>query len=128
MEIIVTKHITGTTVVKPKGRLDAFGAPSMRDQFNDLLNHHGARFVVDLTETTFLDSAGMAVLVSMLKRTRFVNGDTKLVWPAQPAARRVLHLTRFDRVFDMAETVDEAIDRFCSGPQFTPLVTSPSSI
>jgi anti-anti-sigma factor len=122
MEIIITKHITGATVVKPKGRFDAFGAPGMRDQFNDLLSHNGTRFVVDLTETTFMDSAGMAVLVSMLKRTRYVNGDTKLVWPAQPAARRVLHLTRFDRVFDMAETVDEAIARFSTGSQFTPLV------
>jgi len=35
-----------------------------------------------------------------------------MVWPKQEAARRILHLTKFDRVFDMAETTEAALQRF----------------
>lgn len=112
MDILLTEFASGVTVVKPKGRFDAFNAPSMRERFDELLSNGNNKFVVDLSETTFLDSAGMAVLVSLLKRARYANGDTKLVWPIEPAAKRILHLTRFDRVFEMTETTDIALQKF----------------
>jgi anti-sigma B factor antagonist len=51
-------------------------------------------------------------LVSALKQARQQGGDVKLVWPREEAARRILRLTRFNRVFDLAETANEAIGRF----------------
>ncbi|MCB0210145.1 MAG: STAS domain-containing protein [Anaerolineae bacterium] len=112
MDLLLTEFATGVTVVKPKGRFDAFSAPSMRERFDELLGNGNNKFIVDLSETTFLDSAGMAVLVSLLKRARYANGDTKLVWPIEPAAKRILHLTRFDQVFEMNDTMDVALKRF----------------
>jgi anti-anti-sigma factor len=65
--------------------------------------------VVDLSAVPFIDSAGMAVLVSLLKKARIAAGEVILVWPSEEAARRILRLTKFDRVFPMADDVQSAL-------------------
>jgi anti-anti-sigma regulatory factor len=54
----------------------------------------------------------MAVLVNALKRARKSGGDVKLVWPQIEGARRILHLTKFDRIFEMATNADDATKLF----------------
>lgn len=99
-------------VVAVRDRIDAFAAPELRGRLEQLLAEGIIRFVLDLTEVTFLDSAGMAVLVSLLKRARSAQGDVRLVWPNKEEARRVLRLTKFDRVFEMADTREAALKGF----------------
>lgn len=112
MQIAVKEHIIRTVVVSTADRIDAFSAPELRERVGMLLSDGVGRLVIDLSQVPFLDSAGMAALVSALKQARQQGGDVKLVWPREEGARRILHLTRFDRVFDMTETSDEAIGRF----------------
>jgi anti-sigma B factor antagonist len=112
MEARIDEYVTRTVVVTPQQRLDAFSAPALRAQLDGLLAHGGSRFVVDLSDVPFLDSAGMAVLVSLLKRARQAGGDVRLVWPKVEAAQRILRLTKFDRVFDMHDTAQAALSSF----------------
>ena len=53
-------------------RLDAFNAPNARAEIDGLLADGAVNFVVDLTEVSFMDSAGVAVMVNLLKRSRQV--------------------------------------------------------
>lgn len=112
MKIEVRQHVVRVMVVKPEGRLDAFSAPELRALMDAQLEAGTENVVFDLSATTFLDSAGMAVLVSVLKRTRQGGGDTRLVWPAEEAARRILRLTRFDRVFEWADDAAAVLKLF----------------
>lgn len=112
MELETREHVLTIHVVTAHGRLDAFSVPELRERLLALSTQGGRHFVVDLSGVDFLDSAGMAALVSLLKHARQVGGDVHLVWPASDAARRILHLTRFDRVFKMHDNVDEALDLF----------------
>jgi anti-anti-sigma factor len=112
MNITINEHIIRIVVVTPQDRIDAFSSPQLRERVNQLLTDGVSMFVIDLSNVPFLDSAGMAVLVSALKRARQANGDVKLVWPKEEAARRILRLTRFDRVFSMAESAEAAISSF----------------
>ena len=112
MEIEIREHITRVVVISPVGRLDAFSAPALRDQLANVVTDSVQRVVIDLTKTAFLDSAGMAVLVSALKRARATGGDTYLVRPGEPAAMRVLTLTKFDKVFKIFDSESEAVEAF----------------
>jgi anti-anti-sigma factor len=112
MDITITEHIIRIVVVAPRQRIDAFSAPDLRAKLDQLVEQGAQRFVLDLTAVPFLDSAGMAVLVSLLKRARQLGGDVRLIWPAEEAASRILRLTKFDRVFTMANTVDAALVDF----------------
>jgi anti-anti-sigma factor len=99
-------------VVVVRDRIDAFNAPELRGRLEQLLAEGITRFVLDLSDVPFLDSAGMAVLVALLKRARGAEGDVRLVWPKSEEAQRILRLTKFDRVFEMAESRGAALRGF----------------
>lgn len=103
MELKVSEQITRMITVHLAGRIDAFNVGEVRDHFTALLNEGGTRFVIDLSDVAFLDSAGMAALVSLLKQARQRGGDVSLVWPQLEGAKRILRLTKFDRVFTMLD-------------------------
>ncbi|MEM6284678.1 MAG: STAS domain-containing protein [Chloroflexota bacterium] len=101
-----TVHILEIT-----GRLEAFTVTALRDEQTRLLDSGAQQFIVDLSQTEFMDSAGMSALVSLLKRARGAGGDVVLVEPTQPATKRILTLTRFDKVFQITATVADALEQ-----------------
>ena len=103
MKIVVQEQIQRTVTVAPQDRLDAFSAPALRSQLDELAASGVQDFIIDLSGTPFMDSAGMAVLVSLLRRCRQSGGSVKLVWPRAEAVRRTLQLTQFDRIFEFIE-------------------------
>lgn len=103
IEITTQEHTIRIIVLALNGRLDAFEAPALRKVCDDYLAQQVNHIVFDLTEVSMLDSAGLAVLVSTLKRTRLANGDVRLIWPRAEAAARILKLTKFDQVFQSIE-------------------------
>lgn len=112
MNIHITEHIQKIIIVTVFGRIDAMTAPQLRDRVTDLGASGNSQFIIDLSTSEFIDSAGMAVLITLLKRIRQANGEIKLVWPRNEMPRRVLKLIRFDQVFDMAETTDDALQLY----------------
>ena len=112
VEIAVSEHVIRVMVVAPKGRVDVNNVAELQTQLNRLLGDGVPRIVIDLSAVPFLDSAGMAVLVRALKSAHHQQGNVVLVWPADEAARRVLALTKFDRIFTIVETVADVVDAF----------------
>lgn len=100
-----TYEIVVATVVVT-GRLDALEARSLRTSLQDHIADGMTRIAVDLSDVTFVDSAGLAALVKGMKDTRQAGGDLRLVSPSSPDARRVFQLTRFDRVFTFGDTLE----------------------
>jgi len=112
MELTVREHIVRIHILEIRGRLEAFTVSALRDQQATLIDAGASHFVIDLSQTAFMDSAGMSALVSLLKRARQAGGDVVLVKPTDPAAYRILTLTRFDQVFTIKDTVEDAIKHF----------------
>ena len=109
---IETVDTSEIKIVAPQGRLDVLSAPVLRehlDHLDHLVAEGATKFVIDLSAVPFLDSAGMSILVSLLKRARQGGGNVKLVAPHAMAPRQLLDLTRFDRVFPMADSVEAAL-------------------
>lgn len=96
MELTLQQHTIQVNILEIKGRLDAASVPGLREAQTRLLEAGERHFVVDLSQATFMDSAGMSALVSLLKRARQAGGDVILVKPEDPEAHRILSLTRFD--------------------------------
>ena len=112
MNIQDSRSTFHVVTVSPRERIDVMNAPELRSRLNDYIDAGDCNLVIDLSCVPFLDSAGMAVLVNALKRARSAGGDVKLVWPQTEAARRVLNLTKFDRIFEMASNADDAAKMF----------------
>lgn len=109
MQVSHREHIVQVEILALTGRLDAFNVRVLRDTQDKLLGNGGKYFVVDLSDVTFMDSAGLSGLVSLLKRARQAGGEAVLVSPTEPAAYRILTLTSFDRVFKLVNSVDAGI-------------------
>ena len=96
-------------VVAISGRLDALQAGELRQLLQGHIDDGTIRLVVDLSTAEFVDSAGLAALVRGMKQARSSGGDLRLVAPQNPEAMRVFELTRFDKVFTMTATLEEAL-------------------
>jgi anti-sigma B factor antagonist len=111
MEITIIEY-PKVVVAVLKGRIDAFYAPELREKMEGYFIQGYNNFVLDLSDVEFLDSAGLAVLVSVLKHSQQKGGSTRLIMPKHETARRILHLTRFDKVFQIMDNSDIAVKSF----------------
>lgn len=90
------------------GRLDAGNAQMIKETLMQLINGGAIHLVVDLAQVPFIDSAGLAALVSALKATRRVGGSV-LLSGVQPQARTVFSLTMLDQVFAIHPSLEAAL-------------------
>jgi anti-sigma B factor antagonist len=81
-----------------RGELDMSTAPELREPLLRLAKGEGVYVTLDLSGLAFVDSTGLSVLVTGLKRLRQQGGDLTLRSPT-PATRRVLEITGLTEVF-----------------------------
>jgi anti-sigma B factor antagonist len=80
------------------GELDMSTAPALREELVELIAAGATMVTVDLSELAFVDSTGLSVLITGLKRLRQQGGDMALRSPT-PGTRRVLEITGLTEVF-----------------------------
>jgi anti-sigma B factor antagonist len=78
-----------TATLAISGDVDIATAPSLREQLQRL---DARNVVVDLSGVTFIDSTGLGVLVTALKRAREAGGQLTLRSPTR-STRKVLDIT-----------------------------------
>ena len=90
------------------GEHDLSTAPELRARLHEL--GETSAIVIDLDETTFVDSSILGVLVGGLRRARERDVPFGLVLGAQahPAIRRIFELTGLHEVFPIFATRAEA--------------------
>jgi anti-sigma B factor antagonist len=111
MDIVREEMAGASAVVHLKGRLDLISGTEVRQHLADAIAAGRRNLVVDLAEVPFIDSSGLAALISGLKSTRTVGGDLRIARPAAQA-KVILELTRLDRVLRCYETIEEALTGF----------------
>ncbi|SES45029.1 STAS domain-containing protein [Actinokineospora terrae] len=95
------------TVLHARGEIDTSTAAILTDA---LARDSGAPVVViDLTEVTFLASAGLAVLVAANQRTRTTGQRLITVSPPGSAVRRAIAAASLDHVLALAEDRTTAV-------------------
>lgn len=112
MNIQISDQVTKITIITLGNRIDSANSRALRHSFAEMVDRGERNFVLNLTNVIFMDSAGLAVLVSLLKTARTHNGDVKMIPPVHQAALRILQLTKFDRLFEMVDSPQAALDTF----------------
>ena len=101
LNVAVTLPAAGHAEVTITGRLDAVAAPDLRATLDSIAHRGPQHLLIDLSAVSFVDSAGLAVLVRARRESRLRGGDVVIVSPTLPDAMRVFRLTQFDHVFRM---------------------------
>src|SRR3954451_5219320 len=97
-----------TQVVAVRGEIDLFTAPELKSALAEAIESGHSRIVVDLTDTTFLDSTALGVLIGAVKRLRSRDGRLTIVNVDENIAK-TFEITGLDQIFPISATRDEAI-------------------
>jgi anti-sigma B factor antagonist len=100
-------------VISLSGEVDLYTAPELKQQLLEVIAHDGRQVVVDFTDTTFIDSTTLGVLVSGVKRLRSSDGELSLVC-SDPNITKIFEITGLDRVFAIYPTRDEAVSKLAA--------------
>lgn len=89
-------------------RLDAHNSDELKSELNRLFESGMKDVLIDLKDVRFIDSSGLGVLVSGFKNASARQGSLKLSG-LQAQVKSMFELTRLHRVFDIFQTVDDAL-------------------
>jgi anti-sigma B factor antagonist len=88
--------------------IDIANAGQVREDLLTVLNRGPATLIVDMTRTTFCDSAGVNAIVRAYQRAEACGARMRLVVNA-PTVRRVLAITGVDRLVGTCPSVAAAL-------------------
>jgi anti-sigma B factor antagonist len=95
-------------VISLAGEVDLYTAPEFKQQLLEVIGQGGKQVIVDFTNTTFIDSTTLGVLVGGVKRLRTNEGQLSLICSDRNITK-IFEITGLDRVFTIYPTRDEAL-------------------
>lgn len=113
MEITQRTIDEKTCVISLNGTLNARSADQVKEAFREAAGKGMRQVVLNLGDVPFIDSSGLAALVSGLKTLNEKEGSLKLA-SLQSQADLLFKLTMFDKVFEIFADDDSAIQAFAS--------------
>lgn len=98
MEVRVdVRTVEGVAVVSVSGELDVYTSPQLRSAIDDILARGQTRMLINLAETTYMDSTTLSILSSALKRLQDVGGNLGVIYD-QPLMDRLFTVTGLNLV------------------------------
>src|SRR6266436_1850374 len=91
-----------------KGEFDLHVSPSVTASLNAMIEKKPRRLVVDLSEVTYIDSAGLAALIEAMQKVEGYGGRFLLAG-LQETVRSIFEISRLDQVFQIFPDVDAAL-------------------
>jgi anti-sigma B factor antagonist len=108
------RSVGPVVVLELQGRLVLYeGETAFREKVDELLRRNQLQMIVDLKDITYIDSAGVGVLVGKYLSVRRKGGDMKLLHLSK-RSHRVMTITRLLTVFESFESEEEAVRSFAS--------------
>ena len=98
----------GAYVIALSGEVDLYTAPEFKQQLLDVIGNGAKNVIVDFTDTSFIDSTTLGVLVGGVKRLRPNDGQLSLVCSDRNITK-IFEITGLDRVFTIYPTREEAV-------------------
>jgi len=85
-------------IVKIDGEVDIYNAPQLKEQLIKLLDDRKANVILQCEDLKYIDSTGLGVLISALKRVKDYNGDITIMG-LKPYIRKIFSITGLDKIF-----------------------------
>ena len=97
-----------SNVLPLDGEIDLHVSPEVAKSLRTMTESKPKRLVVDLTNVTYLDSSGLAVLIEGMQNVQKYGGKFGLAG-VQEDVKHVFDIARLDQVFEIYPDVDTAL-------------------
>lgn len=111
-ETAPTREVGSVTIVTLRGRIElGEGTTMLRETIKDLLEKGRLRIILNLSEVTSMDSAGIAELISAFVALKTRGGELKLLKPTRKVLD-MLEITRLSKVLNIRFEEEEVFRTF----------------
>ena len=93
-----TARQSPSNVLPLKGEIDLHVSPTVTASLNQMIEKRPERLVVDLSEVSYIDSAGLAALIEAMQKVEGYGGKFMLSG-LQETVRSIFEISRLDQVF-----------------------------
>ncbi|MCE5204231.1 MAG: STAS domain-containing protein [Coriobacteriales bacterium] len=110
MDLDISVDRDGATCrMQVSGEVDVYTSPMLKARIIDAIEDGCTDLVIDLEGVGFIDSSGLGVLVSGLRRVKERSGSMRLVC-TKDNILKIFRITGLDKVFPVFSTLEEATD------------------
>jgi anti-sigma B factor antagonist len=114
---VKTEQLGGDAfVISLSGEVDLYTAPEFKQQLLEAIGQGAKEVIVDFTDTTFIDSTTLGVLVGGVKRLRPNGGQLSLVCSDRNITK-IFEITGLNKVFPIYASRDEAVENVGQGAE-----------
>ena len=99
-----------THVISVSGEIDLFTAPEFKQRVSAPIAAGVDHVIVDLTQTTFIDSSSLGVLIGAHRRLKSRGGRLTVACDAE-AIVKTFRITGLDGVFRLVDSVEVALGK-----------------
>jgi anti-sigma B factor antagonist len=89
-------------LVEIRGDIDAYSAPGVREELLRVIRHCGPQLALDLAEVSFIDCAGVSMLLATRRRAGLEGGSLEVV-RVSPRVERMISLLGLGWAFGIAQ-------------------------
>jgi len=99
------------SVINVSGYLDAHTAPTLENNFTDLIDQNKFKIIVNFQDLAYISSAGLGVFMAYIEKIRDNSGDIKLT-NMNEKVYNIFDLLGFPLLYEIFKTEDEALKKF----------------
>ena len=99
------------TLIEVEGRIDSMNANELGDVLNSEFERGGRQIVLDLSNVSYMSSAGLRELVAAYNKLRSAAGDLRLARPSS-RVQDVLEMSGLDTIFQIFPTQVDAVGSY----------------
>ncbi len=99
------------TLIDVEGQLIVGNRQELKQRVLDELEGGARKFLINFTQTGYIDSSGLGVLVSLSKKIREHGGELRLS-DLNDDLKTLFELTKLDTLFLISENREKAIESF----------------
>jgi anti-sigma B factor antagonist len=103
-------HEKGYVLAATAGRIDESAQEPFKERLHPLFSQRGTKVVLDLSQSKFITSMGIGLLVSLVVHAN-TSGSRVVIAACSPFIAGVLETAKLNKFFEMAATTSEAISR-----------------
>ncbi|HEY9507000.1 MAG TPA: STAS domain-containing protein [Gemmatimonadales bacterium] len=101
----------GVAILKVEGQLIVGNRQELKGLVQEGLDQGERKFVIDCTQTGYIDSSGLGALVSLSRKVREQGGELRIAGLNEDL-RALFELTKLDTLFHISPTADDAVASF----------------
>jgi anti-sigma B factor antagonist len=110
---ISDRVVDGVAILDMQGRLVLDEVDLFRRRVEELIRQQRLQIVLNLEGVTYIDSAGVGMMVGKYLSVRRLGGDIKLLH-LSPRSQRVMTITKLLTVFEAFDSEEKAVASFAS--------------